>query len=243
MPQQTFKQRDPIACKIPTSPEEKTVMPAASLQSSESITWRIFRIMAEFVSGFQFIAQYEKAISFFGSARCGPEDRYYQDAQSLARKLGNAGFNIITGGGPGIMEAANRGAHEARTNSIGLNIQLPFEQRMNRFVTRGMGFHYFFTRKVMLSAAGQAYVFFPGGFGTLDEFSEIATLIQTKKMEHIPIVLYGRDFWEPFISFVSETMLKKYRTVEPQDLKLFTIVDTVSEACKVLSASKPRKDF
>ncbi|MBI2050754.1 MAG: TIGR00730 family Rossman fold protein [Parcubacteria group bacterium] len=243
MLKQTKKTIDPIACKIPRSPEEKTVMQEASLQSSESITWRIFRIMAEFVSGFQFIAQYEKTISFFGSARLDQEDRYYQDAQSLARKLGNAGFNIITGGGPGIMEAANRGAREANANSIGLNIQLPFEQRMNRFVTRGMGFHYFFTRKVMLSAAGQAYVFFPGGFGTLDEFSEIITLIQTKKMERIPIVLYGRDFWEPFISFVDETMLKKYRTIEPQDLKLFALADTVTEAFKVLAASKPRKDF
>ncbi len=243
MPKQTRKPIDPIACKIPKSPEEKIVMPEANLQSSDSITWRIFRIMAEFVSGFQFIAQYEKAISFFGSARLDPEDRYYQDAQMLARKLGNAGFNIITGGGPGIMEAANRGAREANANSIGLNIQLPFEQRMNRFVTRGIGFHYFFTRKVMLSAAGQAYVFFPGGFGTLDEFSEIITLIQTKKMERIPIVLYGRDFWEPFTSFVAETMLKKYQTVEPQDLKLFTLADTVPEAFKVLAASKPRKDF
>ena len=243
MSKQTKKPIDPIACKIPKSPEEKTVMPEASLQSSDSITWRIFRIMSEFVTGFQFIAQYEKAISFFGSARLDPEDRYYQDAQMLARKLGNAGFNIITGGGPGIMEAANRGAHEANANSIGLNIQLPFEQRMNRFVTRGIGFHYFFTRKVMLSAAGQAYVFFPGGFGTLDEFSEIVTLIQTKKMERIPIVLYGRDFWEPFISFVRETMLKKYRTVEAKDLALFTLADTVQEAFKVLAASKPRTDF
>ncbi|MBI1961370.1 MAG: TIGR00730 family Rossman fold protein [Parcubacteria group bacterium] len=243
MPKQILKQIDPVACKIPKSPDEKHTLPEANLQSSDSITWRIFRIMSEFVTGFQFIAQYEKTISFFGSARLDPEDRYYQDAQLLARKLGNAGFNITTGGGPGIMEAANRGAHEAGVNSIGLNIQLPFEQRMNRFVTRGIGFHYFFTRKVMLSAAGQAYVFFPGGFGTLDEFSEIITLIQTKKMERIPIVLYGRDFWEPFISFVAETMLKKYRTVEPQDLKLFTLADTVPEAFKVLAASKPRKDF
>lgn len=243
MPKQTKKQIDPVAYRIPKSPDEPQVLPEANLQSSDSITWRIFRIMAEFVSGFQFIAQYEKTVSFFGSARVDQEDRYYQDAQSLARKLGNAGFNIITGGGPGIMEAANRGAHEAGANSIGLNIQLPFEQRINRFVTRGIGFHYFFTRKVMLSAAGQAYVFFPGGFGTLDEFSEIITLIQTKKMERIPVVLYGRDFWARFLGFVEDVLYQKYRTIEREDMQLYTLVDTVAEAFKILANSKLRTDF
>ncbi|MBI2636579.1 MAG: TIGR00730 family Rossman fold protein [Parcubacteria group bacterium] len=237
------KNRDPIACRIPKSPEEATVMPEFNLQSSESVTWRIFRIMAEFVSGFQFIAQYEKTVSFFGSARLDQEDQYYQDAQSLARKLGNAGFNITTGGGPGVMEAANRGAQEAGVNSIGLNIQLPYEQRMNRFVTRGIGFHYFFTRKVMLSAAGQAYVFFPGGFGTLDEFSEIITLIQTKKMERIPIVLFGRDFWGPLDAYIKTVLRDKYRTIDAGDASLYTVSDSVQEAFKILSNSKPRTDF
>ncbi len=237
------KSIDPIACKIPKSPDEKHSMPEANLQSSDSITWRIFRIMAEFVSGFQFIAQYEKSVSFFGSARLDQEDRYYQDAQSLARKLGNAGFNIVTGGGPGVMEAANRGAHEAGVNSIGLNIQLPFEQRINRFVTRGMGFHYFFTRKVMLSAAGQAYVYFPGGYGTLDEFFEIITLIQTKKMERIPIVLFGSDFWGPLDGYIKAVVRDKYRTINPEDAELYTVCDSVQEAFKILSNSKPRTDF
>ncbi|OJI06292.1 Rossman fold protein, TIGR00730 family [bacterium CG10_46_32] len=243
MSKKNKKQIDPVACKIPKSPDEKTTLPETNLQSSDSMTWRIFRIMAEFVTGFQFIAQYQKTISFFGSARVGQEDRYYQDAQALARKLGNAGFNIITGGGPGMMEAANRGAHEAGVNSIGLNIQLPFEQRINRFVTRGVGFHYFFTRKVMLSAAGQAYVYFPGGFGTMDEFFEIITLIQTKKMERVPVVLYGRDFWDPLLAFIDTTLCEKYKTIDKDDRDLFAVCDTVAEAFKILSASKPRVDF
>ena len=241
MPKQTFtrrgggqKQIDPVACKIPKSPDEKHTLPEANLQSSDSITWRIFRIMSEFVTGFQFIAQYEKAISFFGSARLDPEDRYYQDAQMLARKLGNAGFNIITGGGPGIMEAANRGAHEANANSIGLNIQLPFEQRMNRFVTRGIGFHYFFTRKVILSAAGQAYIFFPGGFGTLDEFFEIITLIQTKKIDPLPVVLIGSEFWNPLIAWFEKDLLNKYKVINKEDLDLFKVFDSVDEVEKYI---------
>ncbi|MDP3995448.1 MAG: TIGR00730 family Rossman fold protein [Patescibacteria group bacterium] len=243
MPKKKQKSINPAACKIPKSPDEKAAMPEASLQSSDSMTWRIFRIMAEFVSGFQFIAQYEKSISFFGSARLHKEDRYYRDAQALAHKLGNAGFNIITGGGPGVMEAANRGGREAGANSIGLNIQLPFEQRINRFVTRGIGFHYFFTRKVMLSAAGQAYIFFPGGFGTMDEFFELITLIQTKKMERIPIVLYGADFWDPVAAFIKSTLHEKYKTIDRGDLELFKVCDTVDSAHKVLIKSKPRKDF
>jgi len=234
---------DPIACKIPRSEEERATHKNTELESSESITWRIFRIMSEFVSGFQFIGQYEKTISFFGSARTDEEDKYYIDAYELAKKLGKSGFSVITGGGPGVMEAANRGAYEAKVPSLGLNIQLPYEQRINQYVTKGIGFHYFFTRKVMLSASGQAYVFFPGGFGTLDEFFELITLIQTKKMESIPVVLYGKDFWDPLVGFIEKTVLGKYKNINKDDLDLFTIADTVDEAHKILKKSKPRKDF
>jgi len=237
------KYLDPSVCKIPKSEDEKHSLVDENLQSSDSMTWRIFRIMAEFVSGFHFIGQYEKTISFFGSARTEQNDRLYHDALELARRLGKAGFNVITGGGPGIMEAANQGAQKACVHSIGLNIQLPYEQRINQYVTKGIGFHYFFTRKVMLSAAGQAYVYFPGGYGTLDEFFEIITLIQTQKMEPIPVVLYGKDFWGSLVEYINNIVLKKYGNIDADDAYLFTVVDTVDEAFSILKKSKPRQDF
>jgi uncharacterized protein (TIGR00730 family) len=231
-----------IAAKMPKSLEEQS-LGELDLQSSDSITWRIFRIMSEFVSGFQFLAQFKKTVSFFGSARTSQESRYYEEAVLLAKSLGRLGFNVVTGGGSGIMEAGNRGAHEAGVHSIGLNIQLPYEQRINRYVSRAMGFHYFFTRKVMLSAAGQAYVFFPGGFGTLDEFFEITTLIQTGKMEPIPIILYGDEFWSPMVRYIKDVVHKKFKTIDAKDVELFIIVDSVNEAIKLVKKSKPRKDF
>ena len=172
-----------------------------------------------------------------------PQARYYKEAMELAQRLGKAGFKIVTGGGPGIMEAANKGAKEAGVESIGLNIQLPLAQRTNDYVTRGIGFHYFFTRKVMLSAAGQAYVFFPGGYGTLDEFFDMMNLIQTKKMEHLPVVLYGEEFWRPLERYLQAVVAETYHGVEPEELRLFTVVDSVEAACKILSKSKPRHDF
>jgi hypothetical protein len=214
-----------------------------NLQSSDSITWRIFRIMSEFVSGFQFIGQYEKVVTMFGSARFEKESKYYTAAYELALKIGKSGYNVVTGGGPGIMEAGNKGAKEANVASIGLNIQLPFEQRINRYVTRGVGFHYFFTRKVMLSASGQAYVFFPGGFGTLDEFFEIITLIQTKKMERIPVVLYGKDFWKPLAKFIDEVVYYEFKAVDEKNMEIYQIVDSAEEALKIIKKSKPRSDF
>lgn len=211
----------------------------------ESVLWRIFRIMAEFVDGFQFLADLPRTVSFFGSARFTSDVEAYKEARRLAFLLGKEDFTIITGGGPGIMEAANRGAFEANAQSIGLNIQLiPTEQRVNDYVKKGMGFHYFFTRKVMLAYASQAYVFFPGGFGTIDEMSEIITLIQTNKISRdIPVVLVGKEYWEPMLKWVKETMYDKYKAIDESDMNLYTLVDSADEAFKIISKSKERKEL
>lgn len=201
--------------------------------------------MAEFVDGFQFLADFQKTVSIFGSARFTSEVPEYKEARRLANFLAKDGFTIITGGGPGIMEAANRGAFEGDGQSVGLNILLvPTEQRVNDYVTKGMGFHYFFTRKVMLAFASQAYVFFPGGFGTLDEMSEIITLIQTNKIsKDIPVVLVGKAFWEPFLKWAKEMMYDKYKAIDEGDMKLYTLVDTAEEAFEIIKKSRERKDL
>ena len=155
---------------------------------AENANWRIFRIMAEFVEGFEFLYPLRREVTIFGSAQLTEKSHWYQEALAFGRLLAENNFTVITGGGPGVMEAANRGAVEGGGESIGLDIELPTTQRRNEYIKRGIGFHYFFIRKVMLSASAQAYVFFPGGFGTLDEFFEMITLVQTKKMEPVPIV-------------------------------------------------------
>lgn len=209
----------------------------------KEISWRIFRIMAEFIDGFQFLADLKKEVSFFGSARFAENNPHYQEALELSARLGKAGFTIVTGGGPGIMEAANRGAMEAGAESIGLNIQLPREQRINKYVKHGIGFHYFFTRKVMLSASAQAYIFFPGGFGTLDEFFEIITLIQTKKMERIPIVLVGKDYWGSLLQWIKTQAYERHRAISEDDLTIFKIAQNIDEAYQLILKSKDRVYF
>lgn len=210
-----------------------------------SFHWRVFRIMAEFVDGFQFLADFKKTVTIFGSARPAQDDHWYKEAQKLGRLLSKAGYSVITGGGPGIMEAANRGAVEGRNgDSIGLNIQLPYEQRVNPFVKKPIGFHYFFTRKVMLSYSAQAYVYFPGGFGTLDEMSEILTLIQTHKItDKIPVILVGKDFWGELDNFFRNKMLKKYHAIDAEDVNLYTIVETAEEALAIIKKSKERNEI
>lgn len=204
-------------------------------------SWRIFRIMSEFIEGFQFLADLKKEVTFFGSARFKETNVHYQEALKLSRMLGKAGFTVVTGGGPGIMEAGNRGATEVGAESVGLNIQLPTEQRINKYVKKSIGFYYFFTRKVMLSASAQAYVFFPGGFGTVDELLELVVLIQTKKTEPIPVVLVGKDFWSGFLSWAEEQMLKKHRAINSEDLKICKLVDSAEEAFKIIVQTKERK--
>lgn len=197
-------------------------------------SWRVFRIMSEFVSGFEILRKYGLAATVFGSARFQQGDPYYKLAEELAAKLAKKGFAIITGGGPGIMEAANVGGFKVGGKSVGLNIQLPFEQKLNPYTTESLNFDFFFSRKVMLSFASEVYIYFPGGFGTMDEFFELITLIQTKKIERIPIVLYGKEFWDPLVAFFSTHMEKKFKTISKEDLELFKVVDSVDEAVKYI---------
>ncbi len=207
------------------------------LHDGEIESWRIFKIMAEFVSGFEFINKYSAAVSIFGSARCTLKDEPYREAESLGAKLANMGFAVVTGGGPGIMEAANKGAADAGGKSAGLNIKLgnggPTEVR-NRYVAEAMTFDYFFVRKVMLSFVSQVYVYFPGGFGTLDEFFELITLIQTKKLKQIPIILVGKEYWSPLLDWIENTLYKENKAISKKDLKLYYLVDTADQAVMLI---------
>ncbi len=202
---------------------------------SDEFGWRIFRIMAEFVDGFQLIRSLNKTVSFFGSARFDENDHHYKEARELAQKLGKAGYTIVTGGGPGIMEAGNRGAMEVKAQSVGLNIELPQEQRLNPYTTRSQGFHYFFTRKVMLSYAAQAYVFFPGGFGTLNELTELLMLVQTKKIDPLPVILVGKDFWRPFMKWVEEHIYQNHNAIDKSDMSIYHLAQDVEEAYQIIN--------
>ncbi|MAG12058.1 MAG: TIGR00730 family Rossman fold protein [Parcubacteria group bacterium] len=206
---------------------------------------RLDLIQEEFENGFEFLYPFKREITIFGSARFKEDHKYYVMACALAKQLGEEGYTIITGGGPGIMEAANRGAQEAGAPSVGLNIELPREQRVNPYVDKdkSMGFHYFFSRKVMLSAAAQAYVAFPGGFGTMDELFEMITLIQTKKMEAIPIILVGHEFWQPLLDWIKAELADDEKTISPEDLDLFTLVESNEEAMEIIRTTSERKIF
>lgn len=193
-------------------------------------SWRIFKIMSEFVEGFEILSKYGLAASFFGSARAGFGEEISKAATDLAGRLAKRGFAIITGGASGIMEAANKGAFEAGGASVGLNIRLSANQGLNTYLTDSMTFDHFFVRKTMLAFASEVYVFFPGGYGTLDEFFEIVTLVQTKKINPIPVVLYGREYWTPLIAEFENHLFKQYGAIDEADLKLYVLVDTVDEA-------------
>jgi len=197
-------------------------------------SWRVFRIMAEFVSGFELLRNQGLSVTFWGSARTTPGEKYYKMAEELAAKLAKKGFSVISGGGPGIMEASNVGAFKVGGKSVGLNIELPFEQKLNPYTTESLNFNFFFARKVMLTFASEVYVYFPGGFGTLDEFFEIVTLIQTKKIDPLPIVLIGSEYWNPLIGWFEKDLLKKHKVINKEDLDLFKVFDSVDEAAKYI---------
>ena len=210
-------------------------LPPAKEDFRKTFSWRIFRIMSEFVDGFQFLAGLKKAVAIFGSTRALPKDPYYQEARKLGRLLAKDNFAVVTGGGPGIMEAANLGAYEAGGESIGINIELPEGQRINDYVKKSISFHYFFTRKVMFSFACCAYVFFPGGFGTLDEFFEMITLVQTKKLpKPVPVIVVGKEYWGPLFNWLKEEVYQKRKAVNKKDLSIFQLVDSAEEAYKII---------
>lgn len=192
--------------------------------------WRIFQIMSEFADGFEVLQKYGLAATFFGSARCSMEDDIYQSAEELAGRLVSRGFTIITGGSHGIMEAANKGAFEAGGNSVGMNIELPHEQAINDYLTEGVDFDHFFSRKVMLAFASEVYIYYPGGFGTMDEFFEILTLVQTKKIKPIPIVLVGEEFWGPILELIKTQFAEKYKTISPGDMDLYYLAKDNDDA-------------
>lgn len=191
--------------------------------------WRIFRIMAEFVDSFETMSHVGPSITIFGSARTKPADPFYKATVSLAKALAREGLAVITGGGPGIMEAANRGASVRRGKSVGLNIELPHEQHGNRYVNLPINFHYFFARKVCFVKYSMGFVFMPGGFGTLDELFEVLTLVQTNRISHFPLILFGKDYWRDLIAWMKKS-LEGHDYISPGDLKLFHVTSDVDEA-------------
>ena len=200
-------------------------------ENKANSSWQIFKIMAEFVTGFETLAKLGPCISIFGSARTKPENKYYELAVDIARRLADAGFGIITGGGPGIMEAANKGASLAGGKSVGLNISLPFEQTSNAYIDRDtlIDFDYFFVRKVMFTKYAQGFVMMPGGWGTMDEFFEVATLIQTRKFLEAPMICVGSEYWSGLFDWMRTTMLQKENNLSAGDLEMIKIYDTAEE--------------
>ncbi len=204
---------------------------------TRSDTWRVFRIMGEFVEGFDDLATVSRAVSIFGSARTPSDHPQYKEAQETAALLARAGFAVITGGGPGIMEAANRGAFEERGLSIGCNIELPFEQRPNQYQTRSLTFKYFFVRKTMFVKYSTAFIIFPGGYGTLDELFESLTLIQTRKIRNFPVVLFGTKFWGGMMEWIKTVMLAEGK-INDVDLNLLYMTDSPAEAVEIVVRSQ-----
>lgn len=207
-----------------------------SLLSAQEDVWRVFRIMAEFVEGYSMMSRQKNLVSVFGSARLQPDNPYYQLAVQVSKELVKQGFNVLTGGGPGIMEAANKGAQEQKGDSVGVAIELPLEQCSNRFIDKDRlrTFRHFFVRKVMFVKYAHGFIVMPGGFGTLDELFEAITLVQTKKTDPFPIVLMGLDYWNGLVDWIKKTLLNE-KMISPDDLSLFYVTDDPVEAAKIIA--------
>ncbi len=205
-------------------------------------SWKIFQIMAEFVEGFEKLARIRPSVSIFGSARTGPDHPYYQLTEQISLALSDAGFSVVSGGGPGVMEAANKGAYAGKSPSVGLNIQLPHEQTGNPYQDISLTFRHFFARKVMFVKYASAYVVMPGGFGTLDELAEILTLVQTGKTRRIPIILVHRPFWEPLVGWFRDTLVAE-KTISAEDLELFQLLDKPEEVVEAIFSHYEKRGF
>ena len=229
--------------KLPTEDEQLLQSPAPQTPEQaflKSDSWRVLRIMGEFVWGFDHLADVSDGVTIFGSARTPPDDPHYQGAVETARLLARAGIPVITGGGPGIMEAANRGAMEGCGLSIGCNIELPFEQGSNGYLTRSLNFKFFFVRKMMFVKYATAFIVFPGGYGTLDELFESLTLIQTGKVKHFPVILFGRQYWSGLTDWLANTVAAE-RKINPSDLHLFRVTDDPAEAAAIVIEARAGK--
>lgn len=206
----------------------------SEIKSNDS--WAIFKIMGEFVKGYEKLNKIGPCVSVFGSARLQPDNKYYQLAEEISKQITDNGYGVITGGGPGIMEAANKGAHDNGGTSVGINISLPFEQESNIYIDhdKNINFDYFFVRKVMLVKYSQGFVVMPGGFGTLDELFEAITLIQTLKIDKFPIILVGKEYWGGLLDWIKNTLIEE-KMISPEDIDLFNVVDTSEEVIKILN--------
>ena len=230
---ETTNKDEELAQGRPVTQDEQLLESPQADEFTHTDTWRVFRIMGEFVEGFDDLATVTRGVAIFGSARTPLDNPYYAAAQETAALLANAGYTIITGGGPGIMEAANRGAFEASGASIGCNIELPFEQAPNPYQTRSLKFKYFFVRKTMFVKYSNAFVIFPGGFGTLDELFEALTLIQTRKINNFPVILFGSEYWRGMVDWLEGTMLKS-KYIGEADRGLLHLTDSPAEVVEIV---------
>ncbi len=237
----TIKVDDAIRDPEPLTEDQKLLdvsTDAMTIDFRRSEPWRVMRMTSELVEGFDTLGNVRRAVTIFGSARTAPEDKYYKAARKTAKALAQAGYAIITGGGPGIMEAANRGARDVKGRSIGCNIELPFEQSANPYVDTIVNFRYFFVRKTMFIKYSSAFVIFPGGYGTLDELFEALTLIQTGKISHFPVVLFGTSYWRGLLDWMRDQLLASKR-IGPSDLELLQLTDDPAEAAAMVCAAHP----
>lgn len=228
---------DPEDRLHPATQDEQLLETPRLDEFTHTDTWRVFRIMGEFVEGFDELATLTRGVSIFGSARTPPTDPFYEAAQETARLLVKEGFAVITGGGPGIMEAANKGAFDAGGISVGCNIEVPFEQRPNQYQNRSLTFRYFFVRKMMFVKYSLGFIIFPGGFGTLDELFEALTLIQTQKIRNFPVILYGSGYWKKLWEWIEEVALKEGKVSE-KDLQLLHVTDSPAEVVRIVVDSQ-----
>ncbi len=230
-----------------TTQGREICVPATKLEqlfkgrAREVSSWTVFKIMSEFIAGFDFLKKCKKSVSIMGGARVAEDKEIYKKATNLAFKLAKSGFAIITGGGPGIMEAANKGAYEAGGRSIGINIRLATEQRVNKYVKEYESFTFFFTRKVMLETSSSAYIFFPGGFGTLDEFFEMITLIQTHKIRPVPVILVGRQYWTPLLDWINTEVFARQKAISKQNMEIYHVVDNADQAFNLIKKLSKNK--